>query len=73
MSLQTMHPVRNFFHTNGLPWYLSIEKSLIDDGYDTIELLKIMKKEERNALFSGEKVAQQRLSGIVFQDLQQER
>ena len=68
-----MHPVRDFFHTNGLPWQPSIEKSLIDDGYDTIELLKVMKKEEWNALFSGEKVSQQRLSGIVFRDLQQER
>ena len=69
-SLKTMHPVR--FHTNRIPWQLPIEKTLINDGYDTIELLKVMNKEEGNESFDGKEVAQQRLSGIVFWYLQQE-
>ena len=48
-----------------------MKRSLIYDGYDTIEFLEVMKKEEWNELFLRKKVAQEQLAGIVFWDLQQ--
>ena len=62
-------PIRQFFAKNGLPWNTSIEQSLHEDGYDTVELLKVMEEEEWSALFTKEKKAKQRLALSVFRDL----
>ena len=61
--------LRQFFLKNGLPWTTSIEQSLDKDGYDTVELIKVMKEKEWSALFAKEKVAKQRLALSVFRDL----
>ena len=63
------HPIKHFFVTNGLPWNTSIEQSLHEDGYDTVELLKVMEEDEWSALFTNEKKAKRRLALTVFQDL----
>ena len=62
-------PIRQFFAKNGLPWNTSIEQSLDEDGYDTVELIKVMEEEEWIALFTKEKKAKQRLALSVFRDL----
>lgn len=66
-----VHAVQKFFISNGLPWSSKIEQSLVDDGYDSVELIKVMTDDEWKALFNDEKVAKQRLAANVLHNLRQ--
>ena len=61
--------VRQYFIGNGLPWTASTEEFLRDEGYETVELLKLMEQDEWNQLFADARSAQRRLALKVFQEL----
>ena len=64
------NPLRIFFINNGLPWTTSIEKPLSEQGFQNVELLKLLKDDEWDALFVNGKIAQKILASVVFKDLQ---
>ena len=59
-----------FFINNGLPWTPVIKKFLSEQGSENVDLLKLLKDDELDALFVNEKIAQKRLASVVFKDLQ---
>ena len=55
------NPLRIFFINNGLPWTTSIEKPLSEQGFQNVELLKLLKDDEWDALFVNGKIAQKNI------------
>ena len=53
-----------------MPWTPAIGKPLSEQGFENVDLLKLLKDDEGYTLFVNEKIAQKRLASVVFKDLQ---
>ena len=62
--------MERFFVGNGLPFTMDIQSSLIEDGYECVEVehLKLMMEDEWNGLFSNSSKVRQRLAQQVYQN-----
>ena len=62
------HPLSNLFISNGLPWKKSIESSISNDGFDSVEIIKILTEKDWDELFVGENKPKRRLALIILYD-----
>ena len=56
-----------------MPWTPAIGKPLSEQGFENVDLLKLLKDDEGYTLFVNEKIAQKGLASVVFKYLKADR